>query len=73
VDDLIDTTTAEGGKVWAALCQRAFENLPTNTKVTFVDVDAILTWVLPEYERITAPTRLAAARNKLTGGFDGTR
>ena len=29
---------------------RAFENLPTDTTVTMDDVDAILTWCLPEYD-----------------------
>jgi hypothetical protein len=57
--DLIDTSTKEGGKQWALLCQRAFENLPTDTSVTFDDVDAILTWCLPDYERVTAERRPA--------------
>lgn len=34
------------------LCLRAFENLETDTPVTMEDVDAILTWCLPEYDRI---------------------
>jgi hypothetical protein len=32
---------------WRRLCERAFENLPSDTKVTMADVDAILTWCLP--------------------------
>lgn len=53
----IDTSTTEGQKLWARLCQHAFENLPTNTTVTFEDVDAILTQCLPEYDRIMAEQR----------------
>lgn len=37
---------------WNTLCGHAFENLPQNTAVTFADVDAILTWCIPEYERM---------------------
>lgn len=36
------------------LCLRAFENLPTDTSVTIGDVDSILTWCLPEYNRMKA-------------------
>lgn len=54
---VIDTSTVEGQKQWARLCQHAFENLPADTMVTFEDVDAILTWCLPEYDRITAEQR----------------
>jgi hypothetical protein len=36
------------------LCLLAFENLPTDTTVTMDDVDAILTWCLPEYDRLKA-------------------
>jgi hypothetical protein len=32
------------------LCLRAFENLPSDTQVTLNDIDAILTWCLPEYD-----------------------
>jgi hypothetical protein len=34
------------------LCLRAFENLPADTPVTMDDVDAILTWCLPEYDEM---------------------
>lgn len=61
MSDLIDTSTTQGQKVWAGLCNHAFENLPTNTTVTFEDVDAILTWTLWRYEEITAPARTARA------------
>jgi hypothetical protein len=37
---------------WRRLCLRAFENLATDTPVTMDDVDAILTWCLPEYDRM---------------------
>lgn len=39
---------------WRRLCLRAFENLPSDTTVTMEDVDAILTWCLPEYDRLKA-------------------
>lgn len=59
-DNLIDTSTLEGQQRWATLCQRAFENLPSDTSITLHDVDAILTWCLPEYERLTAEARKKA-------------
>lgn len=34
------------------LCMRAFENLPADTGVTIDDVDSVLTWCLPEYNRM---------------------
>lgn len=58
--DLIDTSTVKGQHEWIALCQKAFENLPRDTSVTFDDVSAILTWVLPEYENLTADRRRQA-------------
>lgn len=52
MSDPIDTSTAEGQKLWTDLCNKAFRNLPSDTLVTFDDVSAILTWVLPEYDHI---------------------
>lgn len=40
------------------LCLRAFENLPADTAVTMDDVDAVLTWCLPEYDRLKAAGRV---------------
>jgi hypothetical protein len=37
---------------FAVLCSKAFENLPTDTSITIDDVDAILTWVLPNYKEM---------------------
>lgn len=37
------------------LCLRAFGNLPSDTPVTMDDVDAILCWVLPEYDDMKFP------------------
>jgi hypothetical protein len=42
---------------WRQLCLRAFENLQTDTTVTMGDVDAILTWCLPEYDRLITEHR----------------
>lgn len=39
-------------KQFAVLLAMATENLPTNTTVTVDDIDAILTWVLPEYREM---------------------
>lgn len=53
--DLDQTTT--GGlsqDQWRRLCLLAFENLPADTPVTMNDVDAILTWCLPEYDDMRA-------------------
>ena len=47
---------------WRRLCQRAFENLATDTTVTMNDVDAILTWCLPEYNEMRLPDRAASLR-----------
>jgi hypothetical protein len=37
---------------WRKLCLTAFENLTSDTTITMNDVDAILTWCIPEYEAI---------------------
>ncbi len=37
---------------YAMLLALATENLPTNTVVTVDDIDAILTWVLPDYRKL---------------------
>jgi DNA-binding transcriptional regulator YhcF (GntR family) len=55
--DLIDTSTTAGKAEWRTLCLGVLKNLPVGTPVGFGDVDAILTWALPEYERLTAGRR----------------
>lgn len=50
----ISTATNEGCRRWRALCMKAFDNLPKNTVVTYGDVDAILTWCLPNLAPLAA-------------------
>lgn len=49
--NLSETSVGLPQDEYRRLCMRAFENLPTDTTVTMDDVDAILTWCLPEYDR----------------------
>lgn len=37
---------------FAVLLAKATENLPADTPVTTEDIDAILTWVLPDYREM---------------------
>lgn len=37
---------------WRRLCLTAYENLPADTTITFGEIDAILTWCIPQYERL---------------------
>jgi hypothetical protein len=39
---------------YTKLCLSAFENLPADTGVTIDDIDSVLTWCLPEYNRLKA-------------------
>lgn len=49
------------------LCLRAFENLPTDSTVTMEDVDAILTWCLPEYDRLKGIAKIAPGEAEVHG------
>ncbi len=58
-----------------ALIARAFESLPTSTTVTTDEVDAILTWILPEADRqivdVDAGLRHCAADRKIAQACAG--